>query len=261
MSARTIVVTDIHGCFDEFMLLLDKVQYGDHDRLLVAGDMVDRGPESGKVVRWVRNAHARTNGLTTSILGNHDEKHVRWHKHMLRKRHDRNYHVPMFFSDDKIEAYNQMSDEDLEFLSNLPLFIHLQPQDWVVVHAGLEPGKELDKQDVRKMTHIRYLSPETMKTVSLGHNFSPPDGSIYWTDCYDLPHHVVYGHNVHGLKAPRIIKKNNGAQLVGLDTGCCFGGRLSAFLVPETKEEQVTPDNFFQVQSARTYSKSTLFHT
>lgn len=53
MSARTIVVTDIHGCFDEFMLLLDKVQYGDHDRLLVAGDMVDRGP-SAKLLDPIR---------------------------------------------------------------------------------------------------------------------------------------------------------------------------------------------------------------
>jgi hypothetical protein len=55
-----------------------------------------------------------------------------------------------------------------------------------------------------------------------------------------------------------VTKRPNGAQLVGLDTGCCFGGALTAFLVPATKDEQVTPDHFVSVSATKAYSRSVL---
>jgi hypothetical protein len=258
---RTIVIGDVHGCFRELMLLLEKLKFNElQDRLIFAGDLVDRGPASGEVVRWVRETHARTNGLTTCVLGNHDDKHFRWFKHLIKKRENPNYRIPMRpFSTDKLIAFNSMNDEDLEFLGSLPVFIHLEPQDWVVVHAGLEPGKTLENQDIGKMTHIRFLNAANLKTVSLDDNYEQPAGSIYWTECYDLPHHVVYGHNVHSLDTPKITRKSNGAQLVGLDTGCCFGGNLAAFFVPATREEQVTPEHFVSVTAPKSYSRSIIY--
>ena len=103
---RTFVVGDVHGCFRELMLLLEKIQYNENqDRLIFAGDLVDRGPDSAKVVRWVREASVRTNNLTTCVLGNHDDKHFRWFKHMLKKREYPNYRIPMRpFSTDKLIA-------------------------------------------------------------------------------------------------------------------------------------------------------------
>lgn len=259
---RTIVIGDVHGCFRELMFLLDKLKFNENqDQLIFAGDLVDRGPHSGEVVRWVRDMNARTNGLTTCVLGNHDEKQFRWFKHMLKKRENPNYRIPMRpLSTDKMIAHNSMSDEDLEFLGNLPLFVHLEQSDWVVVHAGLEPRKPLEEQDAGKVTHIRFLNPANLKTVSLGEDLKQPAGSVYWTDCYDLPHNVVYGHNVHSLIEPKITRKPNGAQLVGIDTGCCFGGELTAFIVPQSKEESVTPYNFVAVKAIKSYSRSSVFN-
>lgn len=255
-----MVVGDIHGCFREFMALLEKIKYDSaKDKLYCLGDLLDRGPESARVVKWVREANQKTNGMVQCVLGNHDEKYFRWFKHTLKLKVMPNYRIPMHPLDaEKHSIFNAMSEEDLNFLGSLPTFVHLENQDWVIVHAGLEPRKHLDDQDVGKLTHIRYLDPRTMRTVSLGRDLMPPDGSIYWTDVYDLPHHVVYGHNVHNLEHPRIFKNASGRQLVGLDTGCCFGGRLSAFFVPESKEEQVTPDNFVQVDAFKMYAKNFL---
>lgn len=255
-----MVVGDIHGCFHEFMWLLERVNYDcTKDKLYCLGDLLDRGPDSARVVKWVREANQKTNGMVRCVLGNHDEKYFRWFKHTIKLREMPNYRIPMRPLDaERLDIFNAMSEEDLNFLGSLPTFIHLETPDWVIVHAGLEPRKTLDNQENGKLTHIRYLDPGTLRTVSLGRDLLPPVGSVYWTDVYDLPHHVVYGHNVHDLVQPRIVKKTNGAQLVGLDTGCCFGGRLSAFIVPESKEEQVTSKNFVQVGASKTYAKNLL---
>lgn len=53
MAKRTIVVGDIHGCYRELMLLLEKVKYDENeDALISAGDLVDRGPDSARVVKF-----------------------------------------------------------------------------------------------------------------------------------------------------------------------------------------------------------------
>jgi hypothetical protein len=168
--------------------------------------------------------------------------------------------IPMRpFSTDKLQVFNSLQDEDLEFIGQLPAFISLQEdrEGWLVVHAGLEPGKELKDQDMGKMTHIRFLHQETRKTVSLDDNHQPPAGSVYWTEMYDLPYSVVYGHTVHSFTKPEVTKKAHGPTLVGLDTGACFGGRLSAFFIPE-HGEKVGPEHFVQVQASKAYSRSLL---
>ena len=64
----TYVISDIHGCYTEFLKLLDKIGFCDEDELYVLGDAMDRGPEPIKVIRDLMD---RPN--VTYILGNHDD--------------------------------------------------------------------------------------------------------------------------------------------------------------------------------------------
>ena len=73
---KTVIISDIHGCYDEFTELLDKIKYTPKTtRLIILGDMVDRGPKSDLVVRKIKSMNIEVS------IGNHDSKMVRWRKH------------------------------------------------------------------------------------------------------------------------------------------------------------------------------------
>lgn len=66
----TYVISDIHGCYNELFLMLDKINFSDTDRLILAGDYIDRGNDSYKMLKWMesipKNIHL--------VRGNHDEE-------------------------------------------------------------------------------------------------------------------------------------------------------------------------------------------
>lgn len=259
---RVLVFSDIHGCFDEFEELLEKAKYNPSsgDVICMLGDFVDRGPKSAEVVRWFsKQTKSLGSSKVMAVYGNHEDRYIRYYRHLQKKKLNPNYNIPMRpLSKEKTEVLNSLSNEDLNYLSNLPAFIHFEDRNWVGVHAGFEPGKSLDFQDKGKVAFIRYLNSDNLKTVALNHDFMPPAGSTYWTDVYDLPYNVMYGHNVHSLTDPRVFINKHGKQLVGIDTGAPFGGHLTCFVLPSNSTESVTPDNFVQVKAKKIYSRSLL---
>ena len=67
MGSRTIIVGDIHGCYDELIDLLDKVSFGSEDRLICVGDLITKGPKNREVLdRFMSDPQF------TSVIGNHD---------------------------------------------------------------------------------------------------------------------------------------------------------------------------------------------
>src|SRR5258708_20249787 len=133
MDRRTIVVGDHHGCIEEFNELIQVVDYKqDRDHFVVAGDVFDRGPDSVGVLRKVRSMGA------TLVLGNHDEKHLRYAIHEQRKANSRTYKNPMKpFSGMRLAAQQALSPEEISFLSAAPRIYRLHT-DWVLVHAEME---------------------------------------------------------------------------------------------------------------------------
>jgi bis(5'-nucleosyl)-tetraphosphatase (symmetrical) len=234
-SKRTIIIGDIHGCLDEFNELMDKLSYNkQEDRLILLGDLIDRGPDSVGVVQ-----RARQLGLEC-VMGNHEYKFVKWYRAQgsrMAEFHEGQKH------------YSALTEEDVNYIMNMPTYIKLD--NVLVVHAGLKPGISVSAQSKEDLMYLRYTD-EQKKFVSLKKinklGSKEAAGAHFWTEYWNGPESVVYGHNVHSYKDPLIEEMYPGVFCYGLDTGCCFGGRLTA-LILETKE-------IVQVQAKRVYYQS-----
>jgi hypothetical protein len=198
---RTIVVGDVHGCSSELETLLDTVSFGVTDRLVMVGDLVARGPDSRGVLALVRGAGGR------SVLGNHEAKLLAWRERGVALR-------PLH-----LEVAESLSDEDWDMLRAMPLWLDLPEHGARVVHAGVVPGQPIEETQPEALF--------TMRTIdSHGRWSSGRDGGALWGSLYEGPLHVLFGHNAR-----------EDLQLwplaTGMDTGCVYGGRLSALVLDE----------------------------
>jgi hypothetical protein len=229
-----VCVGDVHGSLDECKELLRTIQYRPEQmRLIFLGDLVDRGPDSIGCVKFVRELKAEC------LLGNHEEKYTRFARNE-QKRLSFGIINKMKLSSEKMKIYKGLSADDLNWMHHLPLKLDLE-NGWTAIHGGLEPGKMLDEQEREKIIRVRYVSHEGVMVPTV--NKKSP-GVRFWTRCWDGKESIIYGHTVHSLNDIRedVRKNDDGSETVmlGIDTGCCFGGRLTAVLFhPEGKREIV----------------------
>lgn len=218
---KTIIVGDIHGCLEELDELL-KIAHRPGHRLIFAGDLVDRGPDPAGVLRRARELNAE------SVMGNHEEKHLRYRRHELRRRVDPVYKNPMQpFSAQRLSEHESFSDEDWEYMARMPL--HIRIGNWLVVHAGLEP-RPFSEQPDNVLLRCRYVALATGKMLSLDQeDLFTSDKAAYWSTVWPGPESVIYGHHVH--QGPAIDTPADGVTCVGIDTGCCFGHSLTAAIL------------------------------
>jgi len=212
MSRRTIVVGDVHGCLRELTALLAEVRLGGEDRLWLAGDLVNRGPDSAGVVRLARQLGAMT------VQGNHDEAHVRYRRHLVsgsrRPLHgDLATLSPMFRA-----VHESLSDEDLAWLAASPTLAPLGG-DWILVHAGLRPGRPLSTPD-RPRT-LRWLHRGDGRMLTMQERDADPAAAVHWSERWEGPWAVIYGHHAQRAVVDR-------PRSLGIDTGCVYGGALTA---------------------------------
>lgn len=195
MTGRTIVFGDVHGCFDELQDLLRAVKATPHDRLISVGDLISKGPDSGAVMRWAM----KTRNLEC-VLGNHElrlRRHWRAGTRSSEKPHDA----------DTYRQLGDLHDAAMLWIDKLPLTI--SGPGFLVVHAGFDPAEGLEWQTASQLTNLRRL----------------PDGRP-WYEAYRERTLAVFG---HWAKRQPVVRPN----AVGLDTGCVYGGSLTALILPE----------------------------
>lgn len=231
MNSRSIFIGDVHGCLAELDALMALLGPAPADRLYFLGDLVDRGPDSIGVVRRVRELLGRHPG-SVAIIGNHEMKSLR-----ARER-----------GEARAGWAADASDEDWAFLDAMPLFHRASDLGVLMVHGGLFPaffrhhgalgdvpehwrrggGKRGER--MRRFPFVRHIDPDG--------NMAAGEDGRHWSEAYDGAEGVVYfGHDPQLAPAEPL----RAAHAIGLDTGACFGGRLTAAVLGPGHDPRV-PD-------------------
>ena len=232
--SRRVFVGDIQGCRDELERLLAAVCFdAGTDVLHPTGDLVNRGPDSLGVLRLLRSLGAG------GVLGNHDV-------HLLRRAAGLRAPGRRDTLDSVLAAPDR--DELLRWLAARP-FVRSEG-DALLVHAGLNPvwadpeshlrGRDplVPSEEVDFATRVRFCTIDGRRPV----RDDPPPGPPFrpWFEHWEQrePRTLVFGHWARRglIHRPRVR---------GLDTGCVWGGRLTAWIAEE--------DRIVSVPAARAY--------
>jgi hypothetical protein len=205
LVGRGIFIGDVHGCATELADLFDVLAVTSDDGIWLVGDLVARGPDTKGVLRLVREAGAH------AVRGNHEQRLLE-----VRTAHQLGHHGPRL-GDSHWKLFESLTDEEWEQLESLPYTIDVPQHGVRVVHAGLVPELPLEAHEVSHFTRLRTIRSDGTASDRLR-------GRL-WGELYCGPPHVVFGHNaVSGLQLH--------VDATGLDTGCVYGGKLSALVLP-----------------------------
>lgn len=211
MSGRLIAIGDIHGCDREFEDLLDKLDLRKDDRVVLLGDLINRGPDSDRVIRLARD-HA-----TAALLGNHELRLINY-----RKTDD-----PSHLKKYDYDTMKQLSGKDWDYIESMPLTYEDKELGVVLVHGGFLPDRPWQRQPARVVTRIQVVGRDGEP-----HKRSEQPDAPHWSELWQGPPFIVYGHTPR----PEVARTR---WTLGIDTGCVLGGSLTACILPEKQIVQV----------------------
>ena len=217
MNGRLIAIGDIHGCHQEFAELLGLLAPTKDDQLVLLGDLVNRGPDSLKVIDLAREHRALT------LLGNHELRLLNF-----RKTKDRS-----LLKEGDEDTLAKLRPEDWDYLAQMPLTHEVEELNLVFVHGGFLPNEPWQRQPASVVTRIQAIDRDGRPRKR-----SECDGCPAWADLWSGPPFVVYGHTPR----PEVYKLK---WSLGIDTACVMGGCLTAYVLPEKR--------FVQVKAKRRY--------
>jgi bis(5'-nucleosyl)-tetraphosphatase (symmetrical) len=278
---KTYVIGDLQGCHAQAVALLERIARAEADaappRILFAGDLINRGPDSLATLRHVRALAEASGGRIDSVLGNHD-LHLLAVAYGIRPEHKSDTLAGILTAPDR--------EELIDWLRRRPLA--LRTQGHVLVHAGLLPqwsvdqalalageveamlrgpdlagflaqmyGNQPDRWDdrlqgadrlrciINAMTRLRFCDAEGVMDFKMKESGKAEEGSglMPW---FEVPSRasaretVVFGHwSALGLT----LRPN----LVCLDSGCVWGGQLTAVCLEDRTLLQVQCPEFQQI--------------
>ena len=254
-------IGDVQGCYDELLDLLDRLGFDDaRDRLWLTGDLVNRGPRSLEVLRFVKGL----GDAATTVLGNHDLHLLALATGQRRVRQRDSLHAVLAAAD---------REELLAWLRRRPLLHHDAHLGYTLVHAGLPPqwdlaratrcARELEAvlQEEAQSQFFAHMYGDTPHTWSPGLSGwdrlrfitnaftrlrycrrdgslaldtqappgSQPLGCLPWfafPDRASAGKRIIFGH-WSTLELHQRVDPAHG--VIPLDNGCVWGGHLTAF--------------------------------
>jgi len=277
---KTYVVGDLQGCHDQALALLARIR--DHaarhgvaePSILFAGDLINRGPDSLATLRHVRQLALASGGLIDSVLGNHD-LHLLAVAYGIRPEHRSDTLAEILHAPDREELVDWVRRRPLAIRIQQHVLVHagLLPQ-WSLQQAmllageveqmlrseqiaeflaemyGNEPAQWSDalrgpdrlRCIINAMTRLRFCSADGVMDFKMKESGTadPATGLMPW---FDVPGRrsadstVVFGHwSALGLTLT--------PNLIGLDSGCVWGGQLTAVCLEDRSVLQVQCPQF-----------------
>ncbi len=204
-------IGDIHGCLNALKKLIEKISPTPNDKLVFLGDYIDRGPDSKGVIDFLIELSKRTNCVF--LRGNHEQ--------MLLDVVDNGDDTYLWVINGATATWRSYgnfqnllyNDEHLEFFRNTQYYFI--EDKYLFVHGGVRPNIPIEKQDKRDLIWIRE------EFISKKHN----TGYI-----------VVFGHTP-------FEDVFIGEDKIGIDTGCVYGGKLTAYNILLYRKVEVSCKN------------------
>ena len=225
------IIGDVHGCFDELVILLEHLGYEVETRadaaggtalsvthpkgrkVVFLGDLVDRGPGVAKVLKLVMSMVA--DGVALCVAGNHESK-------LVRKLQGRNVQVSHGLAESLAQLEMEspaFRQEAVKFLDGLISHYVLDGGGLVVAHAGMKA--EYQGRASARVRDFCLYGETTGETDEFGLPVR-----VNWAASYRGRAMVVYGHTP--VMEPAWLNNT-----INIDTGCVFGGKLTALRYPE----------------------------
>lgn len=215
---RTIVIGDIHGCYNELKELMstletEEVYNKNTDKLVFLGDYIDRGSDSRLVIKFIRELQ-ENNDNVIALMGNHEDMLLDYMKDISDNWTFNGYASTM----ESYKGFEKQFKKDVQWMRTLP--IYHEDEHFIYVHAGIDPYKPMEEQDEFDMLWVRepfiYNAKKYHKKVIFGHT-----PTVFLNEDYKPV--MTYAGNVD------------------IDTGCVYGGALTALIL-----ENGEIDGFYQ---------------
>jgi protein phosphatase len=216
------IIGDVHGCYEELVSLIQELGYLQQDalwihpqgrKLVFVGDLVDRGPKTPEVLRLVMD-HVNA-GLAWCVPGNHDIKLLRWlNGKDVQVRHGLQQSIEQL-----MQHPPEFREEVKTFIDSLISHYVFDGGKLVVAHAGIR--EEMQGRGSGAVREFCLYGETTGETDEFGLPIR-----YNWAAEYKGRAMVVYGHT----PVPEAQWLN---RTIDIDTGCVFGGKLTALRYPE----------------------------
>jgi hypothetical protein len=193
MQNRTIFIWDIHWCYDEFQLLINKLEITKNDIIYAVWDIINKWPKSFEVLNFFYENQEQYK----CVIGNHEVHFIEWLE--WKTKWEYNNHFKKLY--DKISKNN---NNLLDFIKKLPKYI--EKDNFTLIHGWLIPKKSIEEHSLNEITKLRDYN------------------GIAWYEYYQWTKKIIYWHwALAWLK----VRENT----IGLDSGCVYGKELSAYIL------------------------------
>lgn len=211
--AKTIVIGDIHGCYNELKRMMRRLRRkGDYnketDKLIFLGDYIDRGEDSRKVINYIKQLQ-KENKNVIALMGNHEDMAIQYYN-----AYNRNDYLWLCNGGnttlDSYYGHEKQLYKDIDWMRSLPLYY--EDEHFIYVHAGIDIDKPMNKQNKHTLLWIR-------------------EDFIYNEKKYNK--RVVFGHTPTMLLTDKYKPLYTPNKNIDIDTGCVFGGCLTALVIED----------------------------